>query len=121
MPNAFFIAVDVLALLGTISVFIWWLVRRREWRDEPHEVLFKAALSLVSSAALIAIAHWIGFSYGGAFLVPFCCVAFGVVMSVVWAPHIGELIARPLTSLFDGGSQALEPRPLYSIAEAKRK
>jgi len=117
----FSVAIDLVALVGTIGVFVWWLVRRKQWRDEPANLGFRAALSLVSATLLLAMGRWVGFGYGGAFIVPFSCVAFVVVMSIVWAPLIGEWVARPFTSLFDGGGQKVEPQPLYSIAEAKRK
>src|SRR5437016_4286005 len=102
MPEAFFTAVNWLALVGGLGVIVWWLARRSHWKDEPANVPFKAALSLVSLALLIALGHWLGFSYGGAFGVPFAALAFGVVMSIMWAPHVGEWVAKPFTSLFDG-------------------
>jgi outer membrane protein assembly factor BamD (BamD/ComL family) len=42
-------------------------------------------------------------------------------MSILWAAQIGTLVAKPFTSLFDGGGQEMEPQPLYSIAMGKRK
>jgi len=121
MPPGFFTFVNWVSLLGSVGVIVWWLARRSQWKNETVNVPFKAALSLVAFTLLIAFAHGMGFSFGGAFAVPFAALAFGVVMSFAWAPHIGEWMAKPITSLFDGGSAACEPRPLYSIAEAKRK
>lgn len=46
-----------------------------------------------------------------------CCL----IMGILWAPSLGELIASPLTKMFDGGTEEVEPKPFYSIAEAKRK
>jgi tetratricopeptide (TPR) repeat protein len=46
---------------------------------------------------------------------------WGLVLAMVWGADVGELLARPLTSLFDGGREPVEPRPFYSIAEARRK
>ncbi len=121
MPTEFYIAVDLVAGLGVVGLIVWWLARRQQWRHEPVNVPFKAVLSLVAIALLIAFSRRIGFSYGGAFAVPFACLAIGVVLSIAWAPHVGEWLARPLTALLDGGSSAPEPQPLYSIAIAKRK
>jgi tetratricopeptide (TPR) repeat protein len=39
----------------------------------------------------------------------------------MWTPHIGEWMAKPLTSLYDGGDLEIEPKPYYSIALTKRK
>jgi tetratricopeptide (TPR) repeat protein len=46
---------------------------------------------------------------------------FGIVVGILWAPHIGAVIAKPLTSFFDGGAAEVEARPFYSIARAKQK
>jgi tetratricopeptide (TPR) repeat protein len=43
------------------------------------------------------------------------------ILSWLWAPSIGALVARPISSMFDGGNVAPEPRPLYSVAQAKQK
>jgi tetratricopeptide (TPR) repeat protein len=52
---------------------------------------------------------------------PIIAAIFGVVMGILWAPHIGALIAKPFTSFYDGGSAEVEVRPFYSIARAKQK
>lgn len=121
MPKALSIACDLVFVVGGIAMVVWWLVRRAQWKHESPGLLFKALVSLVSASLLMEIVSRVGFSVAGAFVVPFCCVAFGVVMSITWAPHVGEWMARPFTSLFDGGNLALRPEPLYSIAQSKRK
>ncbi|HEY1662904.1 MAG TPA: tetratricopeptide repeat protein [Verrucomicrobiae bacterium] len=45
----------------------------------------------------------------------------GVVMFITWRHSIIGLIADPLSSLFDGGTVEVEPKPFYSIALTKRK
>ncbi len=45
----------------------------------------------------------------------------GIVMAVLWTGSITDLVAKPLGSLYDGGSTPPEPKPYYSIAIAKRK
>src|SRR5260221_10270788 len=121
MPRAFFITVDCLALVGGPALVVWWFAHRARWANEPPNLLFKSSLSLFLLALLIELAHRVGFTYGGAFAVPFAAVLFGVLISITWAPHVGDLLARPITSLFDGGNLRPDPQPLYSIAEAKRK
>ena len=121
MPDSFYTVVDVVVVLGGIGLIGWWLARRSRWKDEPANVPFKALVSVFSLALLIALSHRVGFSFGGAFAVPFLALAVGVVLSIAWAPHVGEWLSRPFTSLFDGGSTSLQAQPLYSIAQAKRK
>ena len=45
----------------------------------------------------------------------------GVTLAFIWTPHIANWVSSPLTSLFDGGSEPVEKKPFYSIANAKRK
>ena len=45
----------------------------------------------------------------------------GGVMAVTWRGSITDLIANPFTSMYDGGSEAPEKKPFYSIVNAKRK
>jgi tetratricopeptide (TPR) repeat protein len=52
---------------------------------------------------------------------PIVAAILGVILGIMWAPHLGALIAKPFTSLYDGGDVAPEVRPFYSIAEAQRK
>jgi tetratricopeptide (TPR) repeat protein len=52
---------------------------------------------------------------------PFLIVFMAIVLSIMWTPHISELISGPLANLYDGGSTPPEPKPYYSIALAKRK
>ena len=59
-------------------------------------------------------------SVDAAFAVPLLAVC-GIVMAITWRHSIAGLIAKPFSSLFDGGNQELEPQPLYSMAQARRK
>jgi hypothetical protein len=52
---------------------------------------------------------------------PFLMVFMGIVLSIMWSPAIGELITKPITGLYDGGTEPQEAKPLYSTAMAKRQ
>src|SRR4051794_28385028 len=122
MPRPLSIAVGLLMLLGAfggILWFIWWTIKRS---DDPPKMIFKWGLTfLIFGLFGLAVIKEVGFSEAGAFIVPFVCVFIGIVMSITWAPHLGAWLAKPLTSMFDGGETELEPQPLYSAAIAKRK
>ncbi|HUR45077.1 MAG TPA: hypothetical protein VMZ27_04295 [Candidatus Saccharimonadales bacterium] len=122
MPKPLSIAIGLLMILGAfggIIWFIWWSIRRS---DDPAKMTFKWILTLVILAGFGYMAYnQIGFNAGGAFIVPFVCVLLGIVMSVTWAPNLGAWLAKPLTSMFDGGDTEPDPVPLYSSATAKRK
>src|SRR5262245_36313137 len=120
MPRPLSIAIGLLMILAVLGGFGWWLWRCLQNSDDPPKLLFKWLLTLL---CLVGLA-WLVFGMEegvGRVIVPFVCVAIGVVMSILWTPHFGELLARPFTSMFDGGNQEIEPQPLYSIAIAKRK
>ncbi len=51
---------------------------------------------------------------------PFLIVFMAVILSLMWTPHITELIVSPFTNLLDGGSERPDDKPFYSIANAKR-
>jgi len=45
----------------------------------------------------------------------------GICLTVIWRESIASIVAKPFTAIYDGGDVEIEPRPYYSIAEAKRK
>ncbi|HEV2330096.1 MAG TPA: hypothetical protein VGY56_15040, partial [Verrucomicrobiae bacterium] len=45
----------------------------------------------------------------------------GFVMAILWAGSFTDLLAKPLVSSYDGGTEPPVPKPYYSIAVAKRK
>jgi len=48
-------------------------------------------------------------------------LVMGIVLSIMWTPHISEWISKPLSSLYDGGAEPPEPKPYYSVAQARRQ
>jgi len=110
-----------LALLGTGAV--WQMIRSLKRSDDPPKLLFKYVLTFVVVGlfcyAVLFRTWW--HTQAGAFIVPVICVVVGIAMSIVWAPNLGALLAKPITSLFDGGDTEPDPQPLYSMAQAKRK
>ena len=48
-------------------------------------------------------------------------IVIGLILGVMWAPSMANLVSSPLASLYDGGDRELEERPLFAMAEARRK
>jgi len=103
----------ILALLA--GGLIWLMVHSIRNAEDPARMAFKWCLT-IPLVVLIVIAVPVFFVFG-----LFVIVGCAVVLSFIWTPHLGGIVAQPLTSLFDGGSLAPEPRPLYSIAQSKQK
>jgi outer membrane protein assembly factor BamD (BamD/ComL family) len=122
MPHSVSIAIGLLMLLGGVFAIVWFIWRTIKNAEDPSKMAFKWGLTFtIAGFFLFGAVKQIGFNYAGAFIVPFVCVLLGIVMSIVWAPHIGAWLAKPLTAMFDGGTTELEPQPLYSSSIAKRK
>lgn len=123
MENAgrFLLGLAGLLVGGFLTIwFVWTTVKKAE---DAGRVLFKWVVTAVFFVVLIVLAMSLhkGGGMGGAFAVPIAGAAIGVFLGILWAPHLGALIAKPLTSFYDGGEQEVEERPFYAIARAKQK
>jgi tetratricopeptide (TPR) repeat protein len=112
----------LLSALG-VGFLIWLSYRALKRSDDPGELLFKGGLSVVMVGGS---AFWISrmMRDGGgssAFIVVGLIVSVGIVLSIMWTPHISAVLISPLTDLFDGGKEAPDPKPYYSIVLARRK
>ena len=103
----------VLALIGFLAVF-WLFLRAFVNSDNRLKLILVWLTSVVVGAGGFILAVKLG-PVG-----PFVIVLMGVILSVMWTPAISEVVSKPLTSLFDGGFEPQEPKPLYSTALAKR-
>jgi tetratricopeptide (TPR) repeat protein len=113
------LAAKAVVTLLTVGALVWAAVYALRTTERPGVLVFKWLLT----AGLLAL-------FGGV-LVPLAAAnplvgvplvaAWGIGLAMIWGPHVGEFFARPLSSLYDGGREPVEPRPFYSIAEARRK
>src|SRR3989442_8502761 len=89
------ILIELLLVLGGLCLFVWLMIRSLKQSDDPPKLLFKWILSGIALAGLLFVIKGTGLSLAGAFTIPFACVAFGVVLSILWAPSIGGILAKP--------------------------
>ena len=115
MSTTYKIVEGTIGLVVILGIIGWGLFRMLKRSYDPAQVLFKLAITVP-----LVIACFIG-AIGLSFFGPFVMIILGVAISVMWAPHIGEWLCKPLTGLFDGGDEEPEPKPYYSIAISKRK
>lgn len=123
MTRLFQILMFVAGWLGFLAAAVW--VVRRVWeRSTDRAALLRRWLYTAADLAFIvwglgpifkrgdAVSAWVG--------VPFAAVA-GLILALIWVPSLTESLGRWVGTLYDGGTAAPEPEPVFSIAEARRK
>ncbi|HVY70876.1 MAG TPA: hypothetical protein VHH73_13170 [Verrucomicrobiae bacterium] len=113
--------VKVTAELISLVLVIWFLIRwLRDTKEDVSAVLLRWGLTafILLMMFLTAITARDPFSQIAAILFGAVC---GLVLAILWVPTMCDFVGRFFASLYDGGSQEIEPQPLYSLAEAKRK
>jgi len=104
----------VLSAIG-VAFIIWFTVRTLKRTEDPSKLILKCVITIPFVIFCIWMARQMG-PFG-----PFLIVFMAIVLSIMWTPHIAELISGPIANLYDGGIEPPEPKPFYSIAIAKRK
>jgi tetratricopeptide (TPR) repeat protein len=114
MSTTYKIVEGTIGLLVILAVTGWgfFLMLKRSY--DPAQVLFKLVITVP-----LVIACFIG-AIELSFLGPLVMIILGVAMTVMWTPHIGEWLCKPLTGLYDGGNERPEQKPYYSIARSLR-
>ncbi len=103
------------ALAFAVVAYVMWRTLKNSY--DPGRLIFKWAITGVVIVTAGGVSLWVGW---GPMLPPIGAL-FGLILGILWAPHIGALIAAPFTSLYDGGGGEPELKPLYSMSEARRK
>lgn len=109
------IAWGLITLVAYAAAGGWLLVRALKRSDEPGRLVMRWVVTAIFFPLGVFAVGW-----GGPFGMPILIIC-GLIVGVTWAPSIGAMAAKPLTSMFDGGDEPPEPKPFYSIAQAKRK
>jgi tetratricopeptide (TPR) repeat protein len=115
MSQTIQIAVETVLSAAGLACLVWLTMRALRRAEDPAKILFKWGFTIPFVLFCLWMAQRISI-YG-----PILILAMGVVLSIIWTPHISEWISRPLTSLYDGGNEPPEPKPYYSIAQARRQ
>jgi TolA-binding protein len=116
------IAVNVFLLL-IVSGFVGWVIFRSLRRsDGPARLIFKLIFTALAIGGFFIVAVPAG-QKGGSDAIQAIIMTLigGIAMAITWRHSLIDLIANPLGSLYDGGREEVEPKPLYSIALTKRK
>lgn len=108
--------------MGTFGlVFFGWLFLRILKRsDSPPVLILKWVITLL----IVGWLCWVVEPWKDGPMVWSDVIAAlfgGLCLTLIWRESIASVVAKPFTALYDGGDTEIEPRPYYSIAEAKRK
>jgi hypothetical protein len=122
MSRTLEIAADVFWLAIIIGGGVWLLLKTLKSSDDPPKLIFKWIFTAVTIGFVFKVVVP-GFEAGGydAIVGLILMLLCGLAMAVTWRHSIIDLVANPIASLYDGGNEPPELKPLYSIAYSKRK
>ena len=108
--------------LGAFGLFFfgWLFIRVLKRSDSPPALILKWLITLL----IVGWLAWVVEPWSDSPMVwsDVIAVLFGALcLTAIWRETIASIVAKPFTALYDGGDTEIEPRPYYSIAEAKRK
>ena len=106
--------------IAVLLTFIVWTIRKS---DDPSDIIVRWLLTVPAAGFLGWVCRGIIARNDEASAlvgVPLAAVG-GLVLTFIWGGTLGRAFASPLVSLFDGGDEAPEERPAFSIAQARRK
>jgi tetratricopeptide (TPR) repeat protein len=106
-----------------LSAVGWCMVRCLKRSDDPARLIFKWILTAGVIGFLLRVVGPIVAEggYVGAFAgIPLTAVC-GLVLAIIWRHNLADLVAKPFTALYDGGSQKPIPHPAYSVAQSNQK
>ena len=91
--------------------------------DEPGKLVKKWIYSviIIGGGMSFIAENFKGTTTLGAFFIAGTAALMGILLAAIWGRSIIERITNPFLSLFDGGSEAPERKPLYSIGIGRRK
>jgi tetratricopeptide (TPR) repeat protein len=112
----------IIVLVALGGSFGWLIVYTIKRAEEPSWMALKWVVTIIVACLM----YWQAFPLAGqggmaAFSGISLAMFYGIIMAITWRHNIGGLLAKPFSSLYDGGDLEIEPRPLYSIAQSKAK
>jgi len=109
----FILGLVVLLLAAAGAAWLGWKFLKKS--HDPGRLVFKWIITAGALIALIVTFPKLTLA------APLFAAFVGVWLGIMWAPNLAAMVARPLTSFYDGGDVEPEERPFYSIARAKQK
>jgi tetratricopeptide (TPR) repeat protein len=100
----------------------WLVFRTVKKAEDPALMIVKWVVTAIVVGFLVGFVMPMVASpgYGALFGVLITTVC-GLVMAITWRRNLAGLVADPIASLYDGGNDAPDPQPFYSVARARQK
>ncbi len=121
MSHALKIVWDSFLTLFALGFILWLFWRSLRQSAEPAVLIFKWLVTVVIGWIEFTVALP-AFARGGfdAIYGLMVTLVLALAINFIWRHSILEIIAKPLTSIFDGGNEPPDKKPYYSIAMTKR-
>jgi outer membrane protein assembly factor BamD (BamD/ComL family) len=113
MVLKFILGLVVMLLAAAGAAWLGWKFLKRS--HDPGSLVVKWIVTAVGFIFLAVVVSQLGM------FAPLIAAVVGVALGIMWAPSLAAIVAKPLTSFYDGGDVEPEERPFYSIARAKIK
>ncbi|MBM3836413.1 MAG: tetratricopeptide repeat protein [Verrucomicrobia bacterium] len=120
MKSAAALIWNLVPLAVASAAVLWVLYRWLKKSDEPLALVGRWVVSLVLAAIALGVAVRTHDEFSKIFAVLVGAVC-GLGFAILWGPSFCGWVAKQFTGLYDGGDLEVEPAPMYSIAEARRK
>ena len=122
-PVTYAIVRGTVLLALALSAVGWFMVRCLKRSDDPARLIFKWVLT---GGVVGCLVWFVGplvsrGDYAAAFIGVPMTAAAGIVLTIIWRHNIANMIAKPFSDLYDGGSQEPIPHPAYSVGQSKQK
>jgi outer membrane protein assembly factor BamD (BamD/ComL family) len=106
---------DALCWLIILPVVIALGYRCLSRSEDPKMLIFKWVASAVLLLAILGMVarHWVA--------APLFVAIPAVFLGLLWTPSIGAFLVKPFTDSLHGGTEEVEPKPFYYVAEAHRR
>ncbi len=117
---------DIVRAIMTIAIIVgmvgFVVIRSVKKAEDPARMIFKWVITLGVAVFMIWVALPAALADGYAALHGLSLVLIcAVVMIITWRHDLAGLVANPIASLYDGGTDPPDPHPAYSVSLARQK